>query len=444
MRAILQRILLASQWGASLVLAAGCGSSVDGGASGSGGAGAGGSTTTGMSPDAGDPGAGGSTMTGMSLDGGTPLNNLDPLPVPVCSGPSYDAGGGGFEGRCCEITPCTAPIDGICPSPADLRNTAPSLPPGSGTCECSTRRGPFAGTNDAGDALCCYLVGSISCEGRPLLVHGEARLAEVLAGPSAWSSAPPAREATHRDFAAALAALDAAALPAELRERLARRWGERGRNEHASVASFGRFSMSLMALAAPPALVEAAHRAAIDEVDHARFCLALASAYAGEPLGFGALRVDGAFAAIDSLEAAAVATVIEGCVGETLAAIEMAATAAQARPPAVRLALTAIAEDEARHAELGWAFARWALGMGDARLAVQVRAAFEAAMRRAIEGAEAGGDELPAEYGFLPAAELTRLRRQAVAEVIRPAAAALVAGRLRAAIATAAAPDAVG
>ncbi|MFT3768898.1 MAG: hypothetical protein QM820_25935 [Minicystis sp.] len=412
MRAFLQRILVASQWGASLVLVAGCSSNVNGG----------------------NGGAGGS---GTPLDGGTPVGNVDPLPTPECSGPIYDGSMGGYDGQCCEKTLCTAPTDGYCPAAEVAKPTLDGLPPGSGTCECSPIRGPYAGTSDAGDAICCYLIGSIGCEGRPLVVHGEARLADVIAAPSAWSSAPPDRDAARRDFPAALAALDVASLPAAVRDHLARRWADRARNEHASVASFGRFAIALMALGAPPALVEAAHRAAIDEVDHARLCLALTSAYAGEARGFGALRVDGAFGEIDSLEAAAVDTVIEGCVGETLAALEAAATAAQAGPEAVRLALQAIAEDEARHAELGWAFVRWALGMGDARLTLRVMAAFEAAMQKAMAGVETHEEEPPVAHGFLPAAEIGALRRQAVAEVIRPAAAALVRGRRETSITTA-------
>ncbi|APR80261.1 putative lipoprotein [Minicystis rosea] len=401
MRAFLQRILIASQWGASLVLAAGCSSSVE--------------TELG--------GTGGSTGTGTTTqDAGTVLPNLPPMPTPACSGPIYDAGGG-YDGQCCEIKVCYTP-SGACLAPDDARPMLSGLPPGSGTCECSDLHGPYASSSDPNQ--CCYLVGSISCEGRPLIVHGAARLAGLIPGPSAWSKAPPDRDALRRDFAAALNDIDGVSLPAEVREHVARRWADRARNEHASVASFGRFAIALMALGAPPELVEAAHRAAIDEVDHARLCLAMASRYAGEPMGFGALRVDGAFADVDSLEAAAVDTVMEGCVGETLAALEAAATAALAGPPAVRLALEIIAEDEARHAELGWAFVRWALGTGNARLAARVSGAFEAAMRKAMNGAEPREQEPPAAHGFLPTADLVALRRQAVIEVIRPAAAALV------------------
>jgi len=406
MRSFLHRLLFASQWGASLVIISGCGSDVSR-----------------------EPG---------STDGanGNENLNLDLTPEPVCRGPYYDDGGG-FFGQCCDDVLCTTPVNGACPSTADARAVLTGLPPGSGSCECEPLRGPYANTDaDSADA-CCYLVGSIGCEGRPLLVHGEARLAEVIAGPSAWSILGERRidrEPADRDMTGALKELDVSGLSAEARSSLAKRWAERGRNEHASVASFSRFSMGLIALGAPPELLMAAHRAALDEVRHARLAMSLASIYAGEPMGFGPLQVNGAFEEMGSLEATTLATVIEGCVGETLAALEVAAAAAQAGPPAVRAALNEIAEDEARHAELSWAFVRWAVGIGGSTLRAQVAATFEMALQRAGEpaganaGANADAEELFAAHGFLPAEETARLRRQAIAEVIRPAASALIAG----------------
>ena len=56
----------------------------------------------------------------------------------------------------------------------------------------------------------------------------------------------------------------------EVRLALVARWRSNGLAEHASVASFSRHSLQLLALAAPADLVEASHRAAIDEVAHAK------------------------------------------------------------------------------------------------------------------------------------------------------------------------------
>ncbi|TKC97207.1 hypothetical protein [Polyangium fumosum] len=338
----------------------------------------------------------------------------------------YDDGFG-FHGQCCDITLCTTPVNGVCPD-VDKVELA-GRPPGSGECECQPLRGPYANEDAGSTESCCYLAGSIGCDGRPLLVQGTPRLADVREGPSAWSSAPDApadRAEGLRDFNAALRELDTAHLPADVRARLAQRWAERGRYEHASVASFARFSMALMAIGAPPALVEAAHQAALDEVRHARLAMALASAYGGASLGFGPLAVDGAFEDLGSLTAATLATVVEGCVGETLAAIEAAAAAQEAGPRAVRLALLEIAEDEMRHAELGWAFVRWAIGTGGASLAREVAATLEQALRVACKDTTVPGEAPPREHGFLPAEEVTSLRRQAAAQVLRPAGDALV------------------
>jgi hypothetical protein len=74
------------------------------------------------------------------------------------------------------------------------------------------------------------------------------------------------------------------------------------------------------------------------------------------------------------------------------------------------------------------------VGIGGSRLRAQVAATFEMALQRAGEpaganaGANADAEELFAAHGFLPAEETARLRRQAIAEVIRPAANAMIAG----------------
>ncbi|MFZ5897429.1 MAG: hypothetical protein ACOY0T_40625 [Myxococcota bacterium] len=75
--------------------------------------------------------------------------------------------------------------------------------------------------------------------------------------------------------------------PSELRNALSDEWARAACFEHASIASFNRFSLELLALGAPGDLVERANRAALDEVRHARLCFALASVYAGDDFGPG-------------------------------------------------------------------------------------------------------------------------------------------------------------
>ncbi|MGK3987998.1 hypothetical protein WME99_33455 [Sorangium sp. So ce136] len=79
-----------------------------------------------------------------------------------------------------------------------------------------------------------------------------------------------------------------------------------------------------MAAGAPADLVEAAHHAALDEERHARLCLALASAYRCAPIEPGALALGAAVAVESGLAALAAAATREGCVGELLAAEQLA------------------------------------------------------------------------------------------------------------------------
>lgn len=112
-------------------------------------------------------------------------------------------------------------------------------------------------------------------------------------------------------------------VPDARRRPLADRWLEAAQMEHASIASFGRFALQLLRLGAPAELVQNAHVAALDEIEHARICFALASAYAGRAYGPGGLDgISGEFPS--DLRTVLCANVEEGCVGETLAALEAA------------------------------------------------------------------------------------------------------------------------
>ncbi|MCB9795549.1 MAG: hypothetical protein H6741_22835 [Alphaproteobacteria bacterium] len=229
------------------------------------------------------------------------------------------------------------------------------------------------------------------------------------------------------------AALDALrqrveALDPGLRERLTQRWAEAALDEHASIASFSRFSLHLQAVGAPPELLAEAHRAALDELEHARLCFTLASVYAGEPLGPGPLDLDGDLLGPLTLPAITAAAVIEGCVGETVAALEAAAAAEGAEPEAVRGALATIAADEARHAQLAWRFLRWALEVGGPEVEAAARGAFDAALGTppGPEPVEDPQDAALLAFGKLGARARYRVRREAAEQVLPPAIGALL------------------
>jgi hypothetical protein len=255
------------------------------------------------------------------------------------------------------------------------------------------------------DGQCCYGFCGGTCCGRPLLVDGQARVAPVAARAD-WSER----------FEPSVAGLDASE-----RAALAGQWLEEAQLEHASIASFARFMLDLLAFGAPAELVERCQRAIGDEIRHARACFGLASAYAGAVLGPGPLDLSGV-APSASLAAAAAAAVREGCVNETVAALTATEQARAATDPALRAILERIARDEAEHAELAWCFVDWALRVGGQ----PVRVALTSGLRPLCFNSSPA----PQEAGLRASGRLTAAERQAIAEcawneVILPCAEAL-------------------
>lgn len=216
-------------------------------------------------------------------------------------------------------------------------------------------------------------------------------------------------------------------LPDSVRGALAGSWSRAAQMEHASVASFARFSLQLMAVAAPPHLVEGAHRAAIDEVHHARICLALASAYAGTPLGPDRLEMGGDLLGPIDLADITTAIVAEGCVGESLAALEAESALERAADPVVKEALRVISRDEAVHAELAWSFVGWAVATGGGHVAAAAQQAFRKALEAPVSVLEGLVDAELSAHGRLGTGERRAVVLRAMRDVIRPAAAELLA-----------------
>ncbi|MBK6463122.1 MAG: ferritin-like domain-containing protein [Myxococcales bacterium] len=126
--------------------------------------------------------------------------------------------------------------------------------------------------------------------------------------------------------------------------------------EGASVVSFRRLAGELARAGAPQRLVRRAKRAARDEVRHARVTARLARRHGVSPLR---PRVEGVGAR--GLNAVARENAVEGCVRETYGAVVAHVQAARAEDPTIRAAMSAIAADETRHAELSWRLHRWSL-----------------------------------------------------------------------------------
>jgi hypothetical protein len=258
---------------------------------------------------------------------------------------------------------------------------------------------------------------SLCVIGRPFLIDGAERLAPCAVRQD-WYTADPS--------ALPLRALTAAS------EAVARGWLEQALMEHASVASFARFSLQLLQLGAPAELVAAAAAAMQDEIRHARACFELARRHTTEDVGPGPLVVDGA---LDQMDPASIvlAAVREGCMGETVAAIEASEALSHCEDAAARAVLERIAIEEGQHAELAWRFVAWALETRP-ELAPRVREAFELEIAgarpggaSAAEGVAAADREL-ARHGILSSPLRAALRTRVLAGVVAPCAEALLAG----------------
>jgi hypothetical protein len=201
--------------------------------------------------------------------------------------------------------------------------------------------------------------------------------------------------------------------------------------EHASVASFARFTLDLLALGAPAALVLDAQDAGRDEIEHATACFAIASRYAGQNLGPGRLDVGGALPPVDLAEATR-AAIVEGCIGETLSALLAEARLARAEDAEVRAALRRIANEEARHAELAWRFVGWAVTTGGDEVRAAAGRAFDAALATIPQSWDAGLHGIASEtlraHGLLDEAAAREVAEHAMKDVIAPCAAALTGG----------------
>jgi hypothetical protein len=189
----------------------------------------------------------------------------------------------------------------------------------------------------------------------------------------------------------------------ETRAMLTAAWEADAKTEHASIAAFARLSLDLMAVGAPPHLIEACLRAALDEVRHATGAYSLASAYAGHPQGPGLMPE--VATASGGLSRLATETIIDGCLGEGLAAACAREAAAEAVDPVVKAHLTAVARDESRHAELAWDVLAFCLTHGGA----PARLATERALELCARGVLLGSESVPSLDGRLSPARIASL-----------------------------------
>ncbi len=215
----------------------------------------------------------------------------------------------------------------------------------------------------------------------------------------------------------------------DVRKQVARRWLSAAQAEHASIASFNRFSLQLLAVGAPGRLVERCQRAALEETHHARLCFGIASVYHGAALGPGELPMTGLSDTDFSFSAIVRGTIEEGCIGETLAAIDAEAARDAAAHPQLREVLETIRLDETAHAEFAFEAVAWALERAPTLRNVALVTYDRTLQRHRVAGpASPPTQQDLARHGLIGESQRRSLREKALPEILLPAKAALLGG----------------
>lgn len=276
------------------------------------------------------------------------------------------------------------------------------------------------------DGTCCYVACEGVCCGRPFVVNGSALLAGVVQSQSWVLSSLGSGETL-----APLQGVSPPALDPDARRLLADLWLGDAKMEHASIASFAQFSLDLLRLGAPPEFIRDSHLAGLDEIRHAQVAFSVAErlsgvAHAPDAWPLGTLEPH-------SLHETIVAAILEGCVGETLAAGVLAEQARLCTDPELAEQLARMSVDELRHAELAWRFVAWGISLhGEAARALAAET-FRTALSRHPQPRELRGvteQQLHA-AGRISATEWRRVVTDLVSAVLEPAAATLLSPPFR-------------
>ena len=135
-------------------------------------------------------------------------------------------------------------------------------------------------------------------------------------------------------------------------------WLQQAEAEHASIASFARHTLQLMSVGAPSDLIMRSQEASIDEIEHAKMCYGFASEFMGSKIYPGVLDVDGSLEKTD-MNVIIESVIRDGCIQETISAIEGHFRAHHATDQVIKSSLRKIANDETKHAQLAWDTIQW-------------------------------------------------------------------------------------
>lgn len=213
-------------------------------------------------------------------------------------------------------------------------------------------------------------------------------------------------------------------IPDEERVKAAEYWAKIAMMEHASVASFSRFSLELMSIGAPMDLLVGAHSAALDEVRHTQVSLDIANEFGTSTVSPGSFPISSkADFSFGDVEKIAVAAALEGCIEETLAASVVLYQAEQMENPKHKDVIRSVALDEANHAAFAWRVLKWIISSSP-----QVHDAVAAVFRNRAAQYESTPVSNTTEVsslqrlGLLDKATTVKIQRTAWNEIVAPSA----------------------
>ncbi|HSE18456.1 MAG TPA: ferritin-like domain-containing protein [Pyrinomonadaceae bacterium] len=210
-------------------------------------------------------------------------------------------------------------------------------------------------------------------------------------------------------------------LTAQEGEQLGQAWLEQALGEHASVAAFARFVLHLISLGAPAELLRESIRAMDDEVRHAITCFDIARRFRGKPAGPGPLDLSQVLNQPNDSASILEAAIVEGCINETIAAQWVYVAASLAEDPVIREALSGIADDESRHADLSWRFVSWLLKAdGDSNVPIAKRCFALAMAEPAVTDPADASPQWMEKYGQLSQRTKEEVRERTWNDVILP------------------------
>ena len=143
-------------------------------------------------------------------------------------------------------------------------------------------------------------------------------------------------------------------------------WENRAQTEWASVPAFLEVAEQLQAVNAPSSLINRALEAAYDEKQHAILAAGMSAKIGGGTLDLGNPKTSHRMPLRGEagLTRLAAESWMDGCLGEGTAARVAFSEANRTNDPILEQTLDQIAQDEARHAGLGWDVMAWTMNEG--------------------------------------------------------------------------------